>query len=118
MIADIPEYNGPGVYALIDSNGKKYIGSSMMVADRIKRHNDFFKLCRNYGHTGYLNRKIETSIAAGIPFRAELIEACPVDISKKDLRQREGIALLRAGGLANTYNVCPIPVSPTETDSK
>lgn len=111
MIANIPEYNGPGVYALIDAAGKRYIGSSMRVADRIREHNKYFKLYKNHGHTSYLSSKIEASISAGIPFHAELVEVCRADISREALRQREGIALTAAGGLANTYNVVPIRVS-------
>ena len=110
MIANIPDYNGPGVYALVDDFGKKYIGSSMRVADRIREHNKYFKLYRNHGHTSYLSSKIEFSISAGLSFSAEVVEVCPAGITREDLRQREGIALLRAGGLANTYNVVPIRV--------
>lgn len=39
MIKDVPGYTGAGVYALVDENGKKYIGSAKNVKSRIQKHN-------------------------------------------------------------------------------
>lgn len=39
QITDIPEYNGSAVYALVDENGKRYIGSTKHLRSRMKQHN-------------------------------------------------------------------------------
>lgn len=68
QIANIPEYNGAGIYALVDDNGKRYIGSSVHLRSRIKQHNTYMRVAIIDGHSGFLNPKIENALLNGANF--------------------------------------------------
>ena len=107
-IKNIPEYSGIGVYALVDENGKRYIGSSKNVQRRIKQHNTHMNVFFRDGHSGFLNPKIEQALSSGAVFSCEVLCEIHSDVSKYELEEIERIFLNKYGGYDECYNFIPI----------
>lgn len=88
----IPDYDGAGVYALVDTSGDMYIGSSMHCKRRIKEHSS--------GNTSPL---IRAALESGIMFRAVILEEMP-EASDDSLIQAEKQHIKEAGAKA-AYNL-------------
>ena len=95
IVNDI-EYRGPGVYALIDPNGKAYIGSSKNVRSRIQAHRINAEFQENI--------KLQQCMKDGTPFYAILLESLDSTADKYDLDFKEGQWLSLYGDIHNTYN--------------
>ncbi len=108
QISNIPEYNGAAVYALVDDNGKRYIGSSNHLRRRIKSHNSYMRTALRTGHSGFLNDEIEKALLNGANFKCEILAQINTDVSKHELEEIERIFLKHYGGLENTYNTIPL----------
>lgn len=104
----IPDYNGAGVYALVDEYNKKYIGSSIHVRDRIKRHKSCMLSSLRDGHNCFLNPKIERALHLGAVFSCEVLCEVHSDVSRYELEEIERIFLDKFGGFDGTYNYKPI----------
>lgn len=81
ILHDIPDYDGIGVYALIDNTGNMYIGSSKHINQRLRQHNQAIR-------SGTENKKILQAIEDGKTFHCSIIEkldygVCQYDIKKK-----------------------------------
>ena len=96
-IGNIPEYCGIGVYRLVGSSGRVYIGSSVDVQQRIKQH---CWALRN----GKANRKIQKAFNNGETFTAEILHRLPDWITRGELIGLESKELRKAGGTDNTFN--------------
>lgn len=102
VIQDIPAYSGIGIYALVDDQGKMYIGSSKNVSHRIKQHD---KAIRDNAAA----RKIQEAVAEGRTFRCELIEKLDYGISTYDLLEREQFYVDKFDTAKSGYNALPHP---------
>ena len=78
FFTNIPEYNGIGVYALINNRtGKMYIGASKNVYTRIKQH--------IYSPTAAIEKDVES----GDTFHVEILEKLPSGSNQFDMFGRE-----------------------------
>lgn len=107
-ILNVPEYNGAAVYALVDENGKRYIGSTVHLKNRIKQHSTYMRTAIRDGHSGFLNAKLENALLKGTIFKCEILAKVNVEITKKELEEMERIFLKHFGGIENTYNHIPL----------
>lgn len=110
LIKDIPEYNGPGVYALIDVNGKKYIGSSLHIRARILAHLSSFRKMQccgesKFGKNYISNYEFCDAIKSGMVFSAVVVAKLHPGANIYDLLDLERYYLSLAGGIERTYNV-------------
>lgn len=103
MIQDIPEYNGIGVYALVDDLGRMYIGSSQQVHRRIKLHEVVIR-------KGKAAKKIREAVAAGRVFHCVILEKMDWgSVNRYDLREREFYFIEKYDTIANGYNASTRP---------
>ena len=103
-------FDGPGVYALVDTRGKKYIGSSENVAHRIMTHERQMENVKNGKPAKCISEKMKAAVLAGEVFTAEIIKEMPRESCLYDLLEMERAALEDAGGIAKTYNKQPIEI--------
>ena len=96
-IKDIPDYTGIGVYALVGSSGRVYIGSSVDVHQRIIQH------CCNF-RAGRASQKLQQAYDRGETFTAKVLHYLPDGITRGELRDLEWSEIRKAGGVGNTYN--------------
>lgn len=108
MIKDVPGYTGAGVYALIDENGKKYIGSAKNVKARVRQHDKELQKALD-NKTSCASKSLIDAVKAGHIFRAELVEKLPDTGNMYDLRDMERHYLDDAGGIKSTYNTEEVP---------
>lgn len=105
VLMDIPCYNGPAIYALIDDSGKKYIGSTSDFQRRIKTWQAFMRKALKEGsRNGLLPHAITDALLAGKTFRVAVIEELPRSMCFRDRVAHERTALAECGGLCSTYN--------------
>lgn len=97
-------YNGAGVYALVDSDGLMYIGSSLHCLERIKEH--------AYNSTSRLLRE---ALSSGTTFTATILEELP-GASDAVLAAAEGKHIREAGDKA-FYNQNKHPTRTTRRKS-
>ena len=91
VLNNIPDYNGCGIYALIGSDGKYYIGSAKNVNRRIKSHFDCMKRVLKFGHDAFISSNLENAVIGGITFKAKILAAFPETITKMELEEIERI---------------------------
>lgn len=100
---EIPDYNGIGVYAIInDTNGKVYVGSSINIASRFKQHNASIK-------TGNYNQKMLEDIHKGDSFHVEILEKIADGITRDELNKRERYYADKYNAFKSGYNSMNIP---------
>lgn len=103
-VFEIPDYNGAAVYSLVDENGKRYIGSTYNLQQRLNAHAVEFRKVMRAEQTTFMGGKLMEAIKDGRRFRCEILAPLPDDISKVHMRQIERACFLAAGGLDGTYN--------------
>ena len=97
LIKNIPVYDGPGVYALTDETGKRYVGSSVNVRTRIKAHASALSAGRG-------PEKLQAAVKSGRTFIAEVLEEVPYGASRHDLFRLEHKWLMHFDSVRNGYN--------------
>lgn len=107
-ISDIPESEFCGIYALVDTKGKPYIGSSKNIRRRVLQHNTYMNACLRTGHSGFLNQNIETALLNGECFSCKILATFSCNMSSNELREIERVFIGKFGGCGETYNVSPI----------
>lgn len=101
---DIPDYAGPGVYSIIDENGKRYIGSSKNIKKRIQEHNSsMIKAAKDTGIWA-VNKEIDSAVKNGVSFRVEVLHKFEDGCTFYDLVDMERKYIDYFGGAKNTYN--------------
>ncbi len=98
VISNIPDYEGVGIYAVVDENGIMYIGSSVNVKRRLLWHSKNIPLNRS-------STKLWKAYQEGHKFKAEIIEKLGYGISKLYLLQREEYYIKKFETVAKGYNV-------------
>lgn len=104
MIDNAPSTPICGIYALIDNNGKRYIGSSKNIKNRVYFHNIHFKLFLRDGVDGYVNPAMKEALANGLRFRCEVLASFNCDMSSRELREVERVFIAKYGGIDALYN--------------
>ena len=104
VLANIPKYNGAAVYALIDEQGKRYIGSTSNLGSRLKTHSFGIRQALAEGVATWLPLSLVNAVTQGHTFRVEVLRSFPEGASQEDLRREERSWILAAGGCACTYN--------------
>lgn len=96
FFTNIPEYNGIGVYALINNRtGKMYIGASKNVYARIKQH--------IYSPTAAIEKDVES----GDTFHVEILEKLPSGSNQFDMFGREKYFIDLYDSINHGYNKAP-----------
>lgn len=96
FFTNIPEYNGIGVYALINNRtGKMYIGASKNVYTRIKQH--------IYSPTAAIEKDVES----GDTFHVEILEKLPSGSNQFDIFGREKYFIDLYDSINHGYNKAP-----------
>lgn len=108
IISDIPDYNGPGVYALVDSNGRSYIGSSKHIRKRILEHDSSMRKSILEKGNWTVNKEIYQAITSGIKFRTVILHKFENGCTLYEMIRMEGKFLSELGGVNNTYNGTPM----------
>lgn len=96
-------YNGPVIYALIDENGKAYIGKSKKMNDRLRAHRiDFNRIGKGLmpHHEG---EKLIQAINDGHIFSVKILIK-PMSVTHNQLCELEKYFFKLYGGINNTYN--------------
>lgn len=110
IIANIPTYNGPGVYSLIDGKGKQYIGSSLNISQRIKQHDrSLANAKRGNAEKAASSYEMQVAVQKGMQFRSAILWKLPDGGTQYDLWDAERRFLLVAGGCKETYNAKDVP---------
>lgn len=78
VLAGVPAYNGAGIYAITDPEGRAYVGSSKFIRDRILSH------CYQLAH-GSDSKKLQAAYDSGIRFHVSVLKKLAGDISKVEL---------------------------------
>lgn len=104
IISNIPESDICGVYALEDSKGRVYIGSSKNIRSRCIQHKTYMNICKETGHSGFLNEKIERAVLGGEVFSCKVLGSFSCEMSSAELREVERLFIQKFGGIENTYN--------------
>lgn len=108
VIHEIPEYNGAGIYALVDGQTDGvYIGSSINVRDRIIQHERVFR-------DGKGAENLRLAVAAGHTFRAVLLEKVSDEKDYFCLFEKETEYIKKYTGNVETYNRAPTTASSKE----
>lgn len=94
----LPTYNGVGIYALIDDNGKLYIGSSTKVRNRLRHH--ISMLFQGKHHSTMLQQYF--SEGGRVSFA--ILEELPPTTSADDLLIKEGHYISEYDSINNGYN--------------
>lgn len=106
------DYDGSAIYALVDENGKRYIGRASHLQRRLKAHRSAFRkilkstpeqLEQRYLSEG---KKIVEALFNGTVFHAEILKSFPevYEASHNELAQWETHFLKEYGGQEQTYN--------------
>lgn len=105
IIQNIPDYNGPGVYAIIDQNGKKYIGSSLHINSRLLDHKRSLNNAIKRNQNGEnVTLALQKAAVEGQIFDAVILEKLPNGGTFYDLMDMERKHLEASGGIKRTYN--------------
>ena len=103
LIRNIPDHKIAGVYALVDENGKAYIGSSVNIQLRMQTHlNNMRSILRNR-ESGLISQKLGKAVLEGHTFECVVLEELP-DPDTIDLHFVEQQYISLFGGVKNTYN--------------
>jgi len=98
IIQDVPDYNGIGVYAIINNqNSKKYIGATKDIHARIIQHRSSFNTLR-------CNEKLCEDIKNGHTFRVEILERLPYGVNQFELFDRENYYIQQYDSINKGYN--------------
>lgn len=97
ILHDIPDYDGIGVYALIDNTGNMYIGSSKHIKQRFQQHNQAII-------SGTENKKILQAIEDGKTFHCSIIEKLDYGVCQYDIKKKETQYIRQ---LKPFYNISP-----------
>lgn len=107
----LDDYDGAGIYSLIDNNGKRYIGQAKHIQKRLRQHRIYMNLIFFTDSPYYENEKIHKAIRSGITFDVEILEKIPwYKATKNELSRREAYWIDYYGSYEKTYNVGFVPL--------
>lgn len=103
-ITGIPDCPVCGIYSLSDSSGKRYIGSSQDIRQRVLSHKYNMNAFLREGENGFLNPAMKEAIISGEVFRCEVLASFNCAMERSELREIERLFINKFGGYENTYN--------------
>ena len=100
------EYDGSAIYALVDENGKAYIGRAKHLQNRLKTHRSNFRRILANKATAGEGIKLTEAVLRGEKFHAEILKDFPevYEASQNTLAYWEEYYFKKYGGLEHTYN--------------
>lgn len=100
------DYDGSAIYALVDDNGKCYVGQSKHLQARLKTHRKCFQAILNGNTNTGEGAKITEAVLSGVKFHAKVLKAFPevYETSRNNLARWERHFFDKLGGLDGTYN--------------
>ena len=100
------DFNGAGIYSLVDENGKRYIGQAVHIQNRLEHHRiQLNKAWKDRDAMIYEGNKLIDAVRNGARFRVEILKKLSWDDATVNiLRYWESFYLDYYGGLENTYN--------------
>lgn len=104
VITEIPDTPICGIYALVDSAGKRYIGSSKNIRQRMLAHKTHMNVLLRDGADGFLNPGLREAVQAGEKFHCEILASFNCAMEQPELREIERLFINKFGGYENTYN--------------
>lgn len=105
LISNIPDTSICGIYSLVDSKGKRYIGSSKNISQRLQQHRNSIRRCLSTGRDAFMNQSMQAAVLAGERFRCEILATFSCDMSTTELQQIERVFIKKFGGVDGTYNL-------------
>ncbi len=103
-ITNIPEYEGAAIYALIDEDGKAYVGSTKNLRSRIRQHNGLMRMILKHGISGLISKNLGEAVVSGKTFRCEILAKINIEMSKREIETIENVFIRHYGGYNKTYN--------------
>lgn len=104
-ISFIPDFQGPGVYALIGTDGNWYIGSSKNIHERVKRHRLCMRMTLKHGHSAFVSDKLEDALHRGVTFDCRVLATFGEDLSKQEIEEIERVFIKKHHAFYNTQNI-------------
>lgn len=101
------QYNGAAIYSLVDDNGKRYIGKTMHLQDRLNTHRqELSKIYRTKGNTyTHEGQKLADAAMNGVVFHVEvLLEVPPESVTVNLMCLLEWFYFYKFGKIDGTYN--------------
>lgn len=94
VLNNIPETKNSGIYALVDENGKMYIGSAINLKKRLIQHNRGMSIALSGEHDAFESQSLQNAVTAGRHFTVSILAVFPCGLSADFLRkiEREFIA--------------------------
>lgn len=107
------QYTGTVIYALVGSDGKRYIGKALNFVQRMKQHGYELERVANGKESYHEGFKLCQAVKDGIKFKAEILEKVPfLKNTHNYLCEREQYYYELYGGANNTYNsTLPTPAN-------
>ena len=109
IIKDIPEYDGIGVYSLIDGHSRRYVGVACNVKKRILQHDAAM-------YHNKASEKLQAAADAGAVFAVEILEKIPYGVNKYYLNERESFWVNKLDAVKSGYNTQPCRIISLERD--
>lgn len=105
------DYNGAGIYSLVDRNGKRYIGQSIHIQNRIDAHRtELTKVWKRQSPLSNEGSKLVEASMRGETFSVEILKKLKWnEATVNELRKWEAYFLEKYGGIDNTYNGTDVP---------
>lgn len=110
IVSNIPDDQICGVYALVDDNGMRYIGSSKNIKQRLAYHNYHMKnvLISQDKQDWFINDKMQDAVRQGRRFTVEILAAFNCEMSTAELREIERVFIKKYSDISPLYNKAPI----------
>lgn len=108
---EYPDYSGMGIYALVDENGKMYVGSSKNIKLRFYQHE---KAMQN----GHANSILQDAYNKGAVFHGVILEKIDYGENAYYLLEREAAYIEKLDTINNGYNLSPFLHDRKELDQQ
>lgn len=102
------EYNGAGIYSLVDENGKRYIGKAKHIQTRLHTHRNNLNRCaKGMEPYGIENENMMNHVKAGGVFHVEILHKIPWYKATHNEISRCEVYYCEKYGYKNIYNSAP-----------
>lgn len=104
------KYNGAAIYSLVDDKGKRYIGKTIHLQNRLNTHRHELNKVYRTQSKDFTNegQKLVNAALNGTVFRVEVLLFIPPEsVTENFLRLLECYYYSKYGGLDRTYNSTP-----------
>lgn len=104
-------FDGAAIYSLVDDNGKRYIGQTIKLQNRLHTHmRELNRLYRDNEAPTTEGKKLADAARDGVQFTVDILKKFRwYEVTVNNLRKWESYYLEKFGGVHNTYNTAPVP---------